>query len=555
MAYTALSAASSGQLINAAWMNTYLRDNINALNGNGVVPTYAIVWIPASDTTKPDNWFACDGSYGVVDLRDRMIIGAGSTYAVHDVGGSATAAQAAHTAHSITAPAHGNHSIAASPAHVLETFNQTFGAGAAWIAPNSGNNATHNAFATSDAASHSSQALTDTHAHTGSPYSILPPYKALTPILKGIPTYSVGTPRTWADGDVPTAAMFNADLRDAFRGLRQRMLWASAVIMWSGSLAALPSGYQLCDGTNGTPDMRDLFNITAGLSYGVLATGGSISLAIPNHSNHVATQADAHGAHSAAADSNHSTFLTNSAAGASIPGISSAHSVTLTGTHGNHSGFAVDAHAAHAATTTIPPYIALGYMQLISPGTYTEPRTWTDGELIDAGRMNTYLRDNESVLYNGQVPIGGIFAWHESIASIPANYAQCEGSGGRVDTRDRFILGAGLSYSVTAAGGATTATPAAHIAHVVTQPNAHSGHGVTQPAAHITGTVNTPVGSGTYYLHAGSTWAHTYTIDDPTIAGQHAHAFTIDSGAAHSAHSAMSLLPPYHALAFIQRVS
>jgi hypothetical protein len=31
------------------------------------------------------------------------------------------------------------------------------------------------------------------------------------------------------------------------------------IIMWSGTLATVPTGWALCDGTNGTPDLRDKF--------------------------------------------------------------------------------------------------------------------------------------------------------------------------------------------------------------------------------------------------------------------------------------------------------
>lgn len=33
--------------------------------------------------------------------------------------------------------------------------------------------------------------------------------------------------------------------------------------MWSGSIATIPSGFVLCDGTNGTPDLRDRFVVAA----------------------------------------------------------------------------------------------------------------------------------------------------------------------------------------------------------------------------------------------------------------------------------------------------
>lgn len=35
------------------------------------------------------------------------------------------------------------------------------------------------------------------------------------------------------------------------------------IIMWSGSIASIPSGYQLCNGTNGTPDLRNRFIVGA----------------------------------------------------------------------------------------------------------------------------------------------------------------------------------------------------------------------------------------------------------------------------------------------------
>jgi hypothetical protein len=47
------------------------------------------------------------------------------------------------------------------------------------------------------------------------------------------------------------------------------------ILLWSGSIATIPSGWQICDGTNGTPDLRDRFIVGAGSTYAVAATGGS----------------------------------------------------------------------------------------------------------------------------------------------------------------------------------------------------------------------------------------------------------------------------------------
>ena len=50
---------------------------------------------------------------------------------------------------------------------------------------------------------------------------------------------------------------------------------SGCILLWSGSTGSVPSGWLLCDGTNGTPDLRDRFIIGAGNNYAVNATGGS----------------------------------------------------------------------------------------------------------------------------------------------------------------------------------------------------------------------------------------------------------------------------------------
>jgi len=52
---------------------------------------------------------------------------------------------------------------------------------------------------------------------------------------------------------------------------------AGGIIMWSGSIGAIPTGYYLCNGSNGTPDLRDRFVVGSGSTYAVGNTGGFTS--------------------------------------------------------------------------------------------------------------------------------------------------------------------------------------------------------------------------------------------------------------------------------------
>lgn len=56
------------------------------------------------------------------------------------------------------------------------------------------------------------------------------------------------------------------------------------IVMWSGAVNAIPVGWALCDGSNGTPNLKDRFVLAAGASYAVGSTGGSSTVDI-NHTH------------------------------------------------------------------------------------------------------------------------------------------------------------------------------------------------------------------------------------------------------------------------------
>ena len=64
---------------------------------------------------------------------------------------------------------------------------------------------------------------------------------------------------------------------------------AGLICMWHGLLANIPSGWVLCDGANGTPDLRSKFvkGAAAGVDPG--ATGGAATHTHANHASHTHT--------------------------------------------------------------------------------------------------------------------------------------------------------------------------------------------------------------------------------------------------------------------------
>lgn len=67
------------------------------------------------------------------------------------------------------------------------------------------------------------------------------------------------------------------------------------IVMWGGLVANIPTGWALCDGANGTPDLRDRFIVGAGSGYAVGTKGGAAEVTLtvdqmPSHRHSVAAQ-------------------------------------------------------------------------------------------------------------------------------------------------------------------------------------------------------------------------------------------------------------------------
>ena len=101
-------------------------------------------------------------------------------------------------------------------------------------------------------------------------------------------TNVTGTVASGVTGTTQTLGTNNTTI--ATTAFVQAALPVGSVIMWYGLLGTIPTGWQACDGTNGTPDLRDRFVVGAGTTYALGATGGANSVTlttaqIPSHTH------------------------------------------------------------------------------------------------------------------------------------------------------------------------------------------------------------------------------------------------------------------------------
>ena len=170
------------------------------------------------------------------------------------------------------------------------------------------------------------------------------------PALSGIPTAPTATAGTNTT-QIATTAFVTSALSGGFP--------SGGIVMWSGSIATIPSGWFLCNGANGTPDLRNRFIVGAGSTYAVAATGGSANAVLVSHT-HTATVTDAGHLHAMAysirtgyvANTFNATYNAVQSTGTGV----STNSATTGITVGNST------EGVSATNANLPPYYALAYI-------------------------------------------------------------------------------------------------------------------------------------------------------------------------------------------------
>jgi hypothetical protein len=128
---------------------------------------------------------------------------------------------------------------------------------------------------------------------------------------------------------------------------------SGAIVLWSGSIGSIPSGWLICDGTSGTPDLRNRFVVGAGSTYAVAATGGTADAIVVSHTHTMQSAATG-------ITTNASTITgTGGAPGGAAGVLTTSAAATITDPGHIHS---IDSAGSSGTNQNLPPYYALAYI-------------------------------------------------------------------------------------------------------------------------------------------------------------------------------------------------
>lgn len=171
-------------------------------------------------------------------------------------------------------------------------------------------------------------------------------------LVNAVPIANGGTGASSAEAARTNLGAASADFAMPFGG----------IIMWSGAQSSIPSGWLLCNGANGTPDLRDRFVVGAGSLYGVGASGGSKDAIVVNHTHTASSSVNDPG-------HNHGVKRDQTPGTANVLNVSQGVSnfnpipdVTLSSTTGISVSTSISSSGSSGVNANLPPYYALCFI-------------------------------------------------------------------------------------------------------------------------------------------------------------------------------------------------
>ena len=346
----------------------------------------------------------------------------------------------------------------------------------------------------------------------------------------------------------------NADGRPPFYEVAYIQAGAGAaivngiIIIWPGTIANIPGGWELCDGGDGRPDLREKF--ARGVNTDVTDPG---TLGGNTQHTHILNNCAAH-SHSCTTDGLHTghtfslySWLHTHSKLQCAPGVSTFYEQTST-TGGSHT----HVHVSGQSTDTDHNHNPIG-----QGGIHTHT--------VQTTSSLPQYRDVAYIYCNGAsiVPVDGVLIWTGLLANIPAGWELCDGGNGRPDYRERFIRGAANGVDPGGVGGSDTHT------HVDDIGGSHNNHTQTSSGGHSHANTNTlgshnhsyasrtasavgPVATGIFITAAGGSHSHIVVSS-----GTHSN-HTVGAVSAQHTHQPWSSddgRPAYYEVAFIINVT
>ena len=148
-----------------------------------------------------------------------------------------------------------------------------------------------------------------------------------------------------------TAATTDDSTKLATTAFVRDIIPTGVIVMWSGSIASIPTGWLICDGSNSTPDLRNRFIVGAGSTYSVAGTGGSADAIVVSHTHTVTDPGHNH------------TYTAHLNTGASGPiSLNDRLPLQTNSTSTATTGISINSTGSSGTNANLPPYYALAYI-------------------------------------------------------------------------------------------------------------------------------------------------------------------------------------------------
>ncbi len=430
-------------------------------------PLGVIVAWSGTENNVPEGWSICNGENGTINLQDKFVLGAGPNYPAGETGGEEEVKLTVKTI-----PSH-------SHAVPLQSTTST-GTSVSYITSGSKTGTTNISLPTSGTGGNQ-------------PHNNMPPYYTLLYIQK-----TSATPTDYMTTEEVMAAIQEAMSNIPASG----GVPINTITIWSGAVEDIPTGWALCDGQDGRPDLRGRFVLGAGGTYNPGAAGGSeeVTLTVAQMPRHSHTQRFARSGTESGANNSPPEPVT----------IKGGWTIVNYGAPGTRESGSSEPHP------NMPPYYALCYIIKVSADE-------TDGVTMEQVQ-DAIQQAIEAIPPGSNIPAGGVIIWTGAADAVPDGWALCDGTNGTPDLSGRFVLGSSATHAVGETGGSEEVTL------TVEQMPGHS-HGIN--------VYKTPT-SGTNKINA---------LPYNPVAGIQNLA-TLEAGGS-KPHPNM---PPYYALAYIMRL-